>query len=146
FIVIDHHPFEKDVISSEVLAHINPFLVGESGGAISAGMLCTELARFVSEVDNISQVPAMAGIADRINLENPTIVEDYMKIAEREGYTRELLKDIGTVIDFVSAKLRFMEAREYIEVVFGEPREQQKALVSLMAPYIKDLEAKGLEM
>ena len=26
FIVIDHHGFEEDVISAEVLAHINPFL------------------------------------------------------------------------------------------------------------------------
>ena len=28
FIVVDHHGFDKDVISSEVLVHINPFLVG----------------------------------------------------------------------------------------------------------------------
>jgi RecJ-like exonuclease len=58
----------------------------------------------------------------------------------------ELLHDIATVIDFVSSKLRFMEAREYIEVLFGEPMEKQKALVGLMAPYIKGLEAKGLRI
>ncbi|MBU0978061.1 MAG: hypothetical protein KKD18_06590, partial [Nanoarchaeota archaeon] len=45
FIVVDHHYSDEDVISKEVLAHINPFLVGEDGAAISAGMLCTELAR-----------------------------------------------------------------------------------------------------
>jgi len=39
-----------------------------------------------------------------------------------------------------------MEAREYIEVLFGEPMEKQKALVALMAPYIRNLEAKGLEI
>jgi RecJ-like exonuclease len=37
-----------------------------------------------------------------------------------------------------------MEAREYIEVLFGEPRTRQKELVSLMAPYIKELDRKGL--
>jgi RecJ-like exonuclease len=37
-----------------------------------------------------------------------------------------------------------MEVREYIEVLFGEPREQQKKLVSLMAPHINKLDAKGL--
>ncbi len=146
FIVIDHHPYEKDVISDEVLAHINPFLVGEDGSAFSAGMLCTELARFISEVENIDQIPAMAGIADRIDIANPKVVQDYVKIAESKGYSKKLLQDIATVIDFVSAKLRFMEAREYIEVVFGEPREKQKSLVELMAPYIRGLEAKGLEI
>jgi len=33
----DHHYFEKDVISDEVLIHINPFLVGETGAAYCAG-------------------------------------------------------------------------------------------------------------
>ncbi len=146
FIVIDHHPFEKDVISKEVLVHINPFLVGENGSAFSAGMLCAELARFIHDVKNISQIPAMAGLADKIDLANPKVIEDYIKIAEIAGYSKQLLKDIATVIDFVSAKLRFMEAREYIEVVFGEPRERQRTLVELMTPHIKDLEKQGLEI
>jgi len=145
FIVVDHHYFEKDVISKEVVAHINPFLVGENGSSYSAGMLATELARIInSNVGNISQIPAMAGIADRVD--NKKTMEDYINIAEKEGYSKKLLTDIATVIDFVSAKLRFMEAREYIEVLFGEPRDKQRHLVNLMAPYIRDLERKGLEM
>lgn len=146
FIVIDHHPYGTDVISPEVLAHVNPFLVGETGAAFSAGMLCTELARFISDVKTIDQIPAMAGLADRIDIVNPEVIEAYVQIAEEKGYTRELLRDIATVIDYVSAKLRFMEAREYIEVVFGEPREKQRKLVILMAPYIRELESKGLEI
>lgn len=39
-----------------------------------------------------------------------------------------------------------MEAREYIEVLFGEPMEKQRALVNLLAPYIKNLELKGLKI
>lgn len=146
FIVIDHHFFDKDVISAEVLVHINPFLVGEDGQKFSAGMLCSELARFIYEVENIEPIPAMAGIADRIDLNNPDAVEQYIALAEKQGYSKKLLKDIASVIDFVSAKLRFMEAREYIEIVFGEPRERQKKLVNLMAPYIENLEKNGLEM
>ena len=147
FIVVDHHLFEEDVISKEVLVHINPFLVGEDGSHFSAGMLCTELARFINpDVENIEQIAAMAGLADRIDISNLRAVEDYIKIAKKEGYSKELLKDISTVIDFISAKLKFMEAREYIEVLFGEPREKQKALVSLLAPYINKLDKKGLEI
>jgi len=145
FIVIDHHFSDEDVISKEVLVHINPFLVGENGSAFSAGMLCTEIAQFINpDVENICQIPAMAGLADRIDLENPKAVSDYLNIAEKEGYTKSLLNEISNVIDFVSAKLRFMEAREYIEVLFGEPRDKQKELVKLMAPYIKGLDEKGL--
>jgi len=145
FIVVDHHGFDEDVISAEVKVHINPFLVEESGSDYSAGMLCTELARFINpKVENISQIAAMAGFADRIELGNPDTMKDYLKIAESEDYTKELLNDISLVIDYVSAKVRFMEVREYVEVLFGEPREQQKKLVSLMAPYIKELDRKGL--
>ena len=148
FIVIDHHVLgEKDVISPEVLVHINPFLVNEDGSHFSAGMLCTEVARFINpDVKNIEQIAGMAGLADRIELNNPQAVEDYLKIAKKAGYSKELLTDIATVIDFVSAKVRFMEVREYIEVLFGEPREKQKELVDLMAPYINDLDRKGLEI
>ncbi|MBS3072037.1 hypothetical protein J4408_03535 [Candidatus Pacearchaeota archaeon] len=147
FIVVDHHFFEKDVVSKEVLVHINPFLVGEDGAKFSAGMLCTELARFINpDVKNVEQIAAMAGMADRITLANLDAVEQYVKIAEKHEYSRYLLGDISTVIDFVSSKLRFMEAREYIEVLFGEPKDKQKALVGLMAPYIRNLEFKGLEI
>ncbi len=142
FIVIDHHYFDEDVISKEVLVHINPFLIGETGDKFSAGMLCSELARFISPVENMESIAAMAGLADRIS--NADAISQYLKAAEKQGYSKQLLADIATVISFVSAKLKFMEAREYIEVVFGEPRETQKALVSLMAPYIRNLESKGL--
>jgi len=142
FIVVDHHVFDKDVISAETLVHINPFLVGEDGSQYSAGMLCSELARFINPEVNVDYIPALAGLADRIN--NPEVMEDYIKIAEKKGYTKTLLHDISALIDFVSQKLRFMEAREYIEVVFGEPIAKQKQLVQLMAPVIRNLEKKGL--
>lgn len=147
FIVVDHHYFDEDVISSEVKVHINPFLVNESGAKYSAGMLCSELARFINpNVKNINQIPAMSGYADRIDLENPGTMKEYLKIAEKEGYTKDLLYDISLVIEYVSSKVRFMEVREYIEVLFGEPRNRQKALVELMAPYIREMDNKGLRI
>lgn len=147
FIVIDHHGFDEDVISAEVKVHINPFLVGEDGSHFSAGMLCSEIARFINnDVKNIVQIPAMSGYADRIDLGNPKTMEDYLGLAEKEGYTKELLSDIALVIDYVSAKVKFMEVREYIEVLFGEPRDSQKKLVELMAPYIREMDKKGLAM
>lgn len=146
FIVVDHHFFDKDVISKEVLTHISPFLVGEDGAKFSAGMLCSELARLINNLPGLEILPAIAGLADRIDINNPEIIEEYIKIAKKEGYTKELLINISKVIDFVSAKIRFMEVREYIGVIFGEPRNKQKELVSLMAPYIIELEQKGLQI
>lgn len=145
FIVVDHHYSSKDVISREVLTHINPFLVEEDGSKFSAGMLCTELARLINpSVENIEQIPAMAGLADKIDLANPRIIEEYLKIAKKEGYSKELLKDISKVIDFVSSKVRFMEVREYIGVLFGEPRKKQRDLIDLLTPHIKELEKKAI--
>jgi RecJ-like exonuclease len=147
FIVVDHHFFDKDVISSEVLVHINPFLVGEDGANFSAGMLSAELARFINpEVKNVEQIPAMAGFADRIELGNPEVMAQYLEIAKKQNYTKDLLMNISLVIDYVSTKVKFMEAREYIEVLFGEPRDRQKELVALLAPYIEELDKKGLKM
>lgn len=147
FIVVDHHYFDKDVVSGEVLVHINPFLIGEDGSKFSAGMLSAELARFINpDVENIKQIPALAGFADRIDIANPELMDKYMKIAKSEGYTKELLSDISLVIDYVSSKVRFMEVREYIEVLFGQPRNKQKHLVELMAPYIRELDKKGFKM
>jgi archaea-specific RecJ-like exonuclease len=144
FIVIDHHYFDKDMISEQVLVHINPFLVKEDGAKFSAGMLSAEVARQVNNVPGLDIIPALAGYADRIDLLNQDIMEKYLEIAKKQGYTKELLEDISKVIDFVSAKVRFMEVREYIGVIFGEPRIKQKELVGLMAPYIKELEEKAL--
>ncbi len=144
FIVVDHHFFEHDVTTPEVLVHINPFVVGEDGVKYSAGMLCTELARFINPSVSLDYIPAMSGLADRID--NPEVMEPYTKIAEKHGYTKQFLHDIAALLDFVSTKLRFMEAREYIEVVFGEPLEKQKALVGLMAPYIRKMEQRGLDI
>ncbi|MBM3232864.1 hypothetical protein FJZ18_01725 [Candidatus Pacearchaeota archaeon] len=144
FIVVDHHFFEEDVTSPEVLVHINPFLVKEDGSTFSAGMLCTELARFINPDIAIDHLPALSGMADRID--NPSVMIEYLKIAEKKGYTKELLHDIAALIDYVSTKLRFMEAREYIEVVFGDPIDKQKALVSLMNPHIRGLQARGINI
>ena len=146
FIVVDHHVLgDKDVISSEVLVHINPFLVGESGEQFSAGMLCSELSRFINpDTENVEQIAAMAGLADRIK--NESAIKQYLSLSAEKGYDKKMLNNIASVIDFVSAKLRFMEAREYIEVLFGEPVKRQKALIALMSPYISNLESKGLEI
>lgn len=146
FIVVDHHPPEHDLVSDEVLVHINPCLVQEDGAKISAGMLCTELARFIAKghIDKIDYIPALSGLADRIN--NPELMDQYLKAAEARGYTKQLLHDISSVVEFVSSKLRFMEAREYVEVVFGEDIAQQKALVGVIAPHIRLLQEKSLKI
>ncbi len=144
-IVIDHHPFEEDVISNEVLEHINPYLVGERGDKFSAGMLCSELAMLINpEIKNIEPIPAMSGLSDRIDIENKEDVDKYCELAIKKGYSKKLLNEISMVIDYTSTKLKFMEAREYIEVLFGEPREKQRRLVELMAPYIRELDRRGL--
>lgn len=142
FIVVDHHAFEEDVITDQTLVHINPFLVGESGENFSAGMLCSELAKVINPECNVEPIPAIGGLADRID--NDDAMDQYLKIAKEKDYDKDTLVKISHVLDFISSRLRFMEAREYIEVLFGEPMEKQKALVNLLEPYIESQKKKGL--
>lgn len=142
FIVVDHHFFGEDVISREVLVHINPFLVDEDGMKFSAGMLCTELARFISPVRGIEHIPALAGMADRVD--NPEVMQQYISIAKEHEYSEEFLRKTAAVLDFVSAKLRFMEAREYIAVIFGDDRHRQEQIINLFADHIKKLEDRAV--
>jgi RecJ-like exonuclease len=144
FIVVDHHFSEKDLISAETLVHVNPFLVGEDGAKFSAGMLCAELARFINPDIDVDYIPAMAAFADMIK--NPEVVDAYVKLAEKKGYNPELLGSISAVIDFVATKLRFMEAREYVEVLFGEPIAKQKKLVDLLRPVISKMEETSFKL
>ena len=69
----------------ETLAHVNPFLVGENGSSYSAGMLCVEIARFINkDVENITQIAALAGLADKIDLCNKEDLNKYIEIANYE--------------------------------------------------------------
>ena len=133
-IVVDHHFFGgEDVISSVVDVHINPYLVGYDS-RLCAGMLGTELARFVNAaVENVLFLPALAGVGDRVKGEE---MEQYVVIAADEGYDKEYLVKLAEVVDFEAYYLRFVEGRGLGDDLMGADKEKQKAMVQLLSAEI----------
>jgi len=144
FIVVDHHPYgEEDVISAEVLVHINPYLVSEDY-SFTAGMLCTELAHIINkDAQNILFIAAMAGIADHTESD---ALEQFIQLSKDEGYTREELEQISRVIDFIANQLRNMESREVVADLFGENRERQKAMTAMLYPRVMKMYEQNISL
>lgn len=137
FIVIDHHPYgEEDVISKEVLVNINPYLVGEDY-RFTAGMLCTEMAHILNpSVKNITFIAAMAGMSDRTA---GAEIDQFIALAQQEGYSKDQLEKMAFVIDFIAYNLRNMEAREVVADMFGEDKDKQTKMTELLYPVTKKL-------
>lgn len=138
-IVVDHHfPGEikdgKCLVDNYIDAHINPYLTGYDSN-LCAGILGYELARFVSKNNKNSVfIPAMAAILDHTEGEEKN---QYIKLAEKEGFTQEYMANLGEIIDMQSHYLRFLEAREFVDDLFGRNMTAQKKIVEMLTPELK---------
>ncbi|MDY0267187.1 MAG: DHH family phosphoesterase, partial [Methanimicrococcus sp.] len=102
-VVIDHHhPHES--ADAYLLAHVNPYHVGGDFG-LTAGMLCTEVARMIRpEVgDEILHLAAVAGVGDRS--ESPECTQ-YIELAA-DKYPLEHLKKMALSLDYEQYWLKF---------------------------------------
>ena len=140
-VVVDHHnPGElkdgKSAVDSFVKAHVNPYLVGHDS-TMCAGILCTEVARFVNkDVKNIDHIPGIAATADRVDGD---VIEEYKKKTREYGYTDEDMQILTEIIDFQSHYLRFMQARGFVNSLFGGEGDfdRQKSIMRLIGHEIK---------
>lgn len=109
-ILVDHHvpniiskdsvPF-KSTVCDLVDVHINPYLYGFDNNLVS-GILCYELARFVSDPKDLSNlIPALTAIADRSEC-----VEANSYI-EKVGRTFEELVVLQLGVDLVAHSLNY---------------------------------------
>ena len=139
-VVIDHHyPGEKDAegkvaVDHLIQGHINPYLEGHDSNVCS-GMLGYELARFIFEKNtNDVMIPAMAALLDHVDGPEK---EAYIKLAEDKGYTQEYMTKLGTIVYLQSHYLRFQEAREFVDDLFGANQKVQESIVEMLYPEIE---------
>ncbi len=139
-VVIDHHyPGElkdgKVAVDEYVAGHVNPYLEGFDS-TMCAGILCSEVARFINkDTENIRHIPGLAATADRVF--GPEI-EKYKEITREYGYTDDDMSILTEIIDFQSHYLRFMEARGFVNSLFGEEDfEKQRDIMRLVGKEIK---------
>lgn len=152
-VVIDHHD-PRDFISEDKAAvdewvdvHVNPHLVKRGYYELTAGMLATELARFINPKveDKIKHLPAIAGTGDRSKAPE---FEQYLKIAkEVKGLEEEDLKKISEVIDHEAYYWKFMDGKGIIEEILlltGNLQRHRK-LIDAIYPEVKAKQEKALK-
>ena len=135
-VVIDHHS-PGDVVDGRVAVddyvdmHVNPYLVG-GDSQITAGALATEVACLINPdvKDEIKHLPAIAVTGDRAECDE---VDQYIKIAEDEGYSKEDLKKIAECTDFEAYFLRFMNGRGIIDTILDvDNKDKHDAMIDAL--------------
>ncbi len=121
-VIIDHHsPGEvvdgRVAVDDYVDVHVNPYLVG-GDSQITAGALASEVACLINpEVkDLIKHLPAIAVTGDHAECDE---VDQYIKIAEDLGYTKENLKKIAECTDFEAYFLKFRDGRGIMDTILN---------------------------
>lgn len=115
--VIDHH--NPVVLNNGVTAidefvshHLNPYKLGLDSKT-SAGMMCYEIGRFVSEKFDNPILPAVAAISDRCDIPE---TDSYIVNSKLD---REALVKIGTAIDYISFQLKHDSGKGVFEELFN---------------------------
>ncbi|AEH25462.1 DHH family phosphoesterase [Pyrococcus yayanosii] len=150
-VVIDHHD-PRDWISNDRAAvdeyidvHVNPHHVKRGYYELTAGMLATEVARYVNPAveDKIKHLPAIAGTGDRSKA--PEFYQ-YLKYAKEKGLDEEDLKRISEVIDHEAYFWKFMDGRGIIEeiLLITGNLERHRKLVNGIYPEVKEKQERVL--
>ena len=144
-VVLDHHyPGEFDenrkvAVDYIVDGHINPYLEGFDSNVCS-GMLGYEMARFVYEKNSNSiMIPAMASILDHTEGHER---DTYVRLANEKGFKTEYMEKLGEIIYLQSHYIRFNEAREFVDDLFGATPQIQESIVDMLYPEVEKMYAK----
>ncbi|MHA1968663.1 MAG: DHH family phosphoesterase [Candidatus Hodarchaeales archaeon] len=136
--VVDHH-FPASIVQETIETHLNVYYAGGDYN-ICGGMMGVELARFVNPnvTDTIKHLPAIAGMGDRV--EGPEF-DQYLAIAEREGYSANFLTDIAIAVDYQAYFLKFSPGRFLLSDLLGISGKQEKQIkfVNLLSQEAKAL-------
>lgn len=109
-IAIDHHFPDPDVVDEHLDVHANPYLVDEDY-RVTTAMLAVEIARMIDPdlTDEIHQLPAIAGTADRSEAD---VMADYFDLAGRD---RPWITKVTEAVDYAAHWLRYDTGRQLIE-------------------------------
>jgi RecJ-like exonuclease len=128
-VVVDHHHPDAEV-DQYLAAHVNPAHVGGDFG-ITAGMLCTEVARMINpDVENeIRHLPAVAAVGDRSEADE---AKTYIEMVS-DKYSLQDLKNIALALDYEAYWLKYNSGKGIIDDIlnFGD-NTIHKNLVNLL--------------
>ncbi|MFC6797755.1 DHH family phosphoesterase [Haladaptatus sp. DYSN1] len=133
-VVVDHHHPDPEAVEPLVEEHVNPYMHDEDY-RITTGMMCVELARMIYPdlADELNHVPAVAGLTDRSKAE---AMEQYIDLAEAEGYTEDDLWNIGEALDYEAYWLKYNDGRDLINDILNvacDDEERHRKLVEFLS-------------
>src|SRR3989344_2268749 len=117
-IVVNHHGFTQDHVSSIVDIHINPYLFG-GDATLTASMLGVELSRLINKMDSVF-LAALGGVGDKVELERI----EMSQYLEHAKMSFEDLKKLSLTIDFAAYYLRSMEGRMLVSELYNNKELQ----------------------
>ncbi|TGC07397.1 DHH family phosphoesterase [Methanolobus halotolerans] len=142
-IVVDHHHPDKEV-DDYLIAHVNPAHVGGDFG-MTAGMLCTEVARMLNpDVEaQIKHLPAVAAVGDRSEAEE---AKAYISMVS-DAYSLQDLKDMALALDFEAYWLKFNNGKGILDDIlnFGDTKVH-KNLVKLLCEQANEMISEQIDV
>jgi RecJ-like exonuclease len=132
--VVDHHHPDPEDVDPLLDAHVNPYLHGEDY-RVTTGMLCVELARMLYPdlTEELRHVPAVAGLSDRSSAD---AMDDYLALADDEGYDAEDLEAVSEALDYGAHWLKYDPGRGLINDVLAvgcDDEARHRELVDFLA-------------
>ncbi|MEZ3143466.1 DHH family phosphoesterase [Halobaculum sp. MBLA0143] len=115
--VVDHHHPDPEAVEPLLDAHVNPYRHGLDY-RVTTGMMCVELARLIHPeiTDDLRHVPAVAGLSDR---SSATAMDDYVALADEEGYDRADLENVSEALDYAAHWLRYKDGGQVVSDVLN---------------------------
>jgi RecJ-like exonuclease len=131
-------------VDDYLIAHVNPAHVGGDFG-VTAGMLCTEVARMINinvekEIDHL---PAVAAVGDRSEADE---ARQYIEMVS-DRYSLQDLKDMALALDFEAYWLKFNNGKGIIDDIldFGDHRIH-KNLVNLLCEQANEMISEQIDV
>lgn len=132
-LVVDHHPPAK-AMEKHLLVHVNPHLV-HSTYDFCSGMLCAEIAHMLigqgkHALDTqLVFIAAVASVADKVASNES---EQYMLLAEKQGFSKELMSRCAAALDFEAHALGPTSGKETVHDILGRDKQKQQELLALI--------------
>jgi RecJ-like exonuclease len=139
---MDHHNPGEANVDAIVDVHVNPHLFGGDRN-LTAGMISTELARFVNPVEKLDFLPAMAGAGDYAK---GMEMDQYLKIAEKYGMNLAEMRKISLCVDYEAYYLGYIEGKGLIDDLLREDMVRHKNMIELLYTEIQERLKVALEI
>jgi RecJ-like exonuclease len=132
-VIIDHHPPHELAVHAADYS-LNPHTVTHQYD-FSAGMLCAEIAHFLTQdlkdlfCQNFYFIAAVSGVADKVSGED---IKKYVALCEKNNISKEKIVEVAVAVDYQAFVLGPAGGREIVHDILGKDESRQHKLLSII--------------